>query len=87
MTQDKSVRDLALWKFLSSDKGWIRVGGVQDEDENGDGTFDLATEDRFIYEYWYQDTGWNLISYKYSDIQFDEDGNQVSTNGNGKFFG
>lgn len=54
-----------------------------DEDENGDGTFDLATEDRFIYEYWYQDTGWNLISYKYSDIQFDSDGNQVSTNGNG----
>lgn len=54
-----------------------------DEDENGDGTFDLATEDRFVYEYWYQDTGWNLISYKYSEIQFDTDGNQVSTNGNG----
>ncbi|MEZ7930672.1 MAG: hypothetical protein QMC21_04020 [Flavobacteriales bacterium] len=54
-----------------------------DEDENGDGTFDLATEDRFIYEYWFEDTGWNLISYKYSDIQFDVDGNKVSTNGNG----
>ncbi|MGB1039289.1 MAG: hypothetical protein ACPGVD_00280 [Flavobacteriales bacterium] len=54
-----------------------------DEDENGDGTFDEATEDRFIYEYWYTDTGWNLVSFKYSDIQFDADGNQVSTNGNG----
>lgn len=54
-----------------------------DEDENGDGIFDPATEDRFIYEYWYQDTGWSLISYKYADIQFDVDGNQVATNGNG----
>lgn len=54
-----------------------------DEDDNGDGVFDESTEDRFIYEYWYEKGGWNLISYKYSDIQFDEDGNQVSTNGNG----
>lgn len=54
-----------------------------DEDENGNGVFDAATEDRFIYEYWFQDTGWNLVSYKYSDIQFDADGNQAVTNGNG----
>ena len=54
-----------------------------DEDENGDGVFDPATEDRFIYEYWYQDTGWSLISYKYADIQFAVYGNPVATNGNG----
>ena len=40
MTQDESVRDLALWKFLSSEKGWIRVGGVQDENENGEIVFE-----------------------------------------------
>ncbi len=54
-----------------------------DEDDNGDGIFDESTEDRFIYEYWYQDTGWNLISYKYSDLQYDDEGNQTVTNGNG----
>ena len=54
-----------------------------DEDENGDGVFDENTEDRFVYEYWSQDSEWDLISRRYSELQFDIDGNQVVTNGNG----
>jgi len=54
-----------------------------DEDENGDGVFDENTEDRFTYEYWSKDTNWDLISLKYADLQYDVDGNQVQTNGNG----
>jgi hypothetical protein len=54
-----------------------------DEDENGDGVFNEGTEDRFIYEYWSQGSEWDLISRKYSDLQFDAEGNQVETNGNG----
>lgn len=54
-----------------------------DEDEDGDGVFDPNTEDRFIYDYWSTDSEWDLISLLYADIQFDVDGNQVATNGNG----
>lgn len=54
-----------------------------DEDENGDGVFDENTEDRFTYEYWSNGTDWELISGNYADLQFDVDGNQVTTNGNG----
>lgn len=54
-----------------------------DEDDNGDGVFDEATEDRFEFQYWSNDTTWDLISSKYSDLQFDADGNNVVTNGNG----
>jgi hypothetical protein len=54
-----------------------------DEDENGDGVFDINTEDRYTYEYWYQRDGWDLISLKYSDLQFDADGNKVNVKGNG----
>ncbi len=54
-----------------------------DEDDNGDGVFNLNTEDRFIYEYWSNTTDWDLISRKYSDLKFDADGNPQQTNGNG----
>ena len=54
-----------------------------DEDDNGDGVFDEATEDRFVYEYWTEDTEWTLFSHNYSDLQFDAEGAQVETNGNG----
>ncbi|MEM6270570.1 MAG: hypothetical protein AAF998_14110 [Bacteroidota bacterium] len=54
-----------------------------DEDDNGDGNFDEATEDRFTYEYWSQDSSWTVISKEYSTLQFDEEGLTVETNGNG----
>ncbi len=54
-----------------------------DEDENGDGIFDESTEDRFTFEYWSQGSEWDLISKEYASLQFDVDGNQVETNGNG----
>lgn len=54
-----------------------------DEDDNGNGSFEEATEDRFIFDYWSQDSTWNIISKNYASLQFDEDGNQVMTNGNG----
>lgn len=54
-----------------------------DEDENGDGVFDPNTEDRYTYEYWSKDSEWDLISLKYSDLQFDADGNKVEVKGNG----
>ncbi|MFT4900436.1 MAG: hypothetical protein ACI9U0_002240, partial [Flavobacteriales bacterium] len=54
-----------------------------DEDDNGDGVFNEATEDRFIYEYWYENDQWNLISFKYSDLKDDSDGNLLEVKGNG----
>ena len=54
-----------------------------DEDDNGDGTFDEATEDRFIYEYWYENDQWNVISFKYGDLKYDADGNIADVKGNG----
>ena len=54
-----------------------------DEDEDGDGVFDEATEDRYIYEYYYQKDGWDLISVNYNELQFDADGNKIEVNGNG----
>jgi len=54
-----------------------------DEDDNGDGSFNLETEDRYIYEYWYENDKWNLASIKYDDLKYDGDGQPVETNGNG----
>lgn len=54
-----------------------------DEDENGDGIFDPATEDRITYEYWSENDEWDLISLNYADLQFDSEGNPKETNGNG----
>ena len=54
-----------------------------DEDDNGDGVFNEATEDRFMYEYWYENDQWNLISFKYSDLKYDSDGNLLEVKGNG----
>jgi hypothetical protein len=55
-----------------------------DEDDNGDGVFDLNTEDRYVYEYWSNTSqAWDLISRKYADLKFDGDGNVQQTNGNG----
>jgi hypothetical protein len=54
-----------------------------DEDDNGDGTFDEATEDRFVIEYWSQNSDWDIISRKYEDLQFDANGDTYDTNGNG----
>lgn len=55
-----------------------------DEDDNGDGVFDPNTEDRFIYEYWSNNSqDWDLISRKYADMKFDTEGNVQQTNGNG----
>lgn len=54
-----------------------------DEDENGDGTFNSSNEDRYIYEYWYQKDGWDLISLNYNDLQFDAEGNKKEVFGNG----
>lgn len=53
-----------------------------DEDENGDGQFDENSEDRWIYEHWSQDTTWELISKRYSDLKT-IDNEEVATNGNG----
>ena len=54
-----------------------------DEDEDGDGEFDEATEDRYVFAYWYQKDGWDLISVNYNELQFDADGNKIEVNGNG----
>lgn len=54
-----------------------------DEDDDGNGTFEESTEDRYTYEYWSQDTDWDLISLKYADLQYDTEGNPVDVNGNG----
>lgn len=54
-----------------------------DEDDNGDGVFDENTEDRFIYEYWYENDEWNLISFKYSDLKYDANGDLLVVKGNG----
>lgn len=39
-----------------------------DEDDNGNDSFDAASEDRFIHEVWVDWVGWRLISVKYSDL-------------------
>ena len=54
-----------------------------DEDENGDGVFDINSEDRITYEYWSQDSEWDLISLNYADLSTGIDGNPIETNGNG----
>ncbi|MAW64842.1 MAG: hypothetical protein CMD18_01465 [Flavobacteriales bacterium] len=54
-----------------------------DEDDNGDGIFDPGKEDRFTYEYWYENDQWNLISFKYGDLKYDSDGNLANLKGNG----
>ena len=54
-----------------------------DEDENGDGVFDESSEDRWTYEYWSNGSEWDLISKNYAELQFDPEGNNVETNGNG----
>ena len=54
-----------------------------DEDDNGDGVFDPGSEDRFIYQYWYENDQWNLISFKYDDLKYDSDGNIAEVRGNG----
>jgi hypothetical protein len=54
-----------------------------DEDDNGDGVFNLNSEDRFIFEYWSNTLDWDLISRKYADLKFDADGAEQPTNGNG----
>jgi len=54
-----------------------------DEDDNGDGVFNLNSEDRFIFEYWSNTLDWDLISRKYADLKFDADGAEQTTNGNG----
>lgn len=53
-----------------------------DEDDNGDGVFDEASEDRFIYEYWYEDSSWQLVSINYADLMYDENGEPKVLNGN-----
>jgi len=53
-----------------------------DEDDNGDGVFDEDSEDRFIYEYWYKDNNWQLVSINYADLMYDEDGEPRQLNGN-----
>lgn len=54
-----------------------------DEDENGDGVFDPTTEDRYVYEYWTENSNWKVLSVKYADLQFDAEGNNVEVFGNG----
>jgi hypothetical protein len=54
-----------------------------EEDDNGDGIFDAGNEDRFIYEYWYENDQWNLISFKYGDLKYDSEGNLANVKGNG----
>lgn len=54
-----------------------------DEDDNEDGVFDPNTEDRYTYEYWSKNSEWDLISLRYSDLQFDAEGNSQEVNGNG----
>ncbi|MEN9302444.1 MAG: hypothetical protein RL264_873 [Bacteroidota bacterium] len=54
-----------------------------DEDDNGDGVFDPNTEDRFKMEYWSNTMDWDLISKKYADLKYDNQGAVQETNGNG----
>ena len=54
-----------------------------EEDENGDGLFTAASEDRYAKEIKVDWVGWKLISVKYSDLVSLVDGAQVTPNGNG----
>lgn len=54
-----------------------------DEDDNGDGVYTASSEDQFIYEYWYENDKWNLVSFKYGDLKYNADGDLAETNGNG----
>lgn len=54
-----------------------------DEDDNGDGVFNVNSEDRFVFEYWSNTMDWDLISRKYSDMRYAADGTVQETNGNG----
>ncbi len=53
-----------------------------EEDENGDGTFDGATEDMYSLEIPVNWTGWKLVSIKYSDLPSLASGVPVAANGN-----
>ncbi len=53
-----------------------------EEDENGDGTYDGASEDMYSLEIPVNWTGWKLVSVKYSDIPSLASGVPVPANGN-----
>lgn len=53
------------------------------EDENGDGNFNESSEDQYAVEIRDFDPGWNIVSIKYSDLQFLVNGVPTDPNGNG----
>jgi len=53
------------------------------EDEDGDGNFNESSEDQYAVEVRDFKQGWNIVSIKYSDLQFLVDGVPADPNGNG----
>lgn len=53
------------------------------EDENGDGKFNESNEDQYAVEIRAFESGWNVISVKYSDLAYLVNGNPGSPKGNG----
>ncbi|MCB9245057.1 MAG: hypothetical protein H6606_01390 [Flavobacteriales bacterium] len=53
------------------------------EDENGDGTFTEASEDQYAVEVHDMDPGWNIVSFKYADLQYLINGSPATPKGNG----
>lgn len=52
------------------------------EDDNGDGAFNANEEDQWSYELQDFESGWQLISIKYSDLQYLVNGQPADPNGN-----
>lgn len=53
------------------------------EDENGDGKFNESNEDQYAVELREFEPGWNIVSIKYSDLQYLVNGTPASPKGNG----
>lgn len=53
------------------------------EDENGDGKFNESNEDQYAIELREFQSGWNVVSIKYSDLQYLVNGTPASPKGNG----
>ncbi len=55
------------------------------EDDSGDGIFKANEDDAYGYTIWSnpENIGWELLSLKYIDLQFDANGNKIDVNGNG----
>ncbi len=54
-----------------------------DEDEDGDGVWEVGQEDRIVRQYWSETSDWDLVSFNYADLKFDELGDPIDFGGNG----